>query len=201
MDLDLHSSPEGDVPELIIGEKFMRMNAIMNFALAAVLLSGCQGKSESSRNASVNQNNVSTGRKITLLFGPINRSTSIDLLNGFASTGVAEGDIGNFISLAKLNKETVQGYLNVSKEFDMVEMDHVLNSSLGEAILKKVGTVLHPAKSKGYEVQALRSAIILSLVDDNKMSLIEVLNNLPVDMVVDVENLTKLQSEIKGFLQ
>jgi len=179
----------------------MRMNAIMNFALAAVLLSGCQGKSESSRNASVNQNNVSNGRKITLLFGPINRSTSIDLLNGFASTGVAEGDIANFISLAKLNKETVQGYLNVSKEFDMVEMDHVLNSSLGEAILKKVGSVLHPAKSKGYEVQALRSAIILSLVDDNKMSLIEVLNNLPVDMVVDVENLTKLQSEIKGFLQ
>jgi hypothetical protein len=197
----LHLVHEGDVPELIIGEKFMRMNAIMNFMLAAVLLSGCQGKSESSRNASVNQNNVSSGRKITLLFGPINRSTSIDLLNGFASKGVAEGDIANFISLAKLNKETVQGYLNASKELDMVEMDHVLNSSLGEAILKKVGSVLHPAKSKGYEVQALRSAIILSLVDDNKMSLIEVLNNLPVDMVVDVENLTKLQSEIKGFLQ
>lgn len=179
----------------------MRMNAILSLMLVGALFSGCQGNSDSSPNAASPQLTVDSGRKVTLIFGPINRSTSIEMLKSFSVTGVPQGDIANFISLAKLDKQTVQGYLNVSKEFDMVEMDKVLNSPLGETILKKVGSVLHPEKSMGYEVQALRSAIILSLVDDNKMSLIEVLSNLPVNMVIDVENLMKLQSEIKGFLQ
>jgi hypothetical protein len=173
----------------------------LGLGLILSALVGCgENAATTSAEAGVRESKVTSSRQISIVFGPIKRSITLEQLQKFASTGTAEGDIGNFISLAKLDKAMIRARLTDMIEKDLMEMDRALNSEIGVAILTKLGTALHPAKSKGTEVQALRAAIILSLADDNKMSILEVIEKLPVDMFVDVQSLLKLKDEISMFL-
>ena len=171
----------------------------LGLILSAIMGCGRQTSVQATE-AAARKSQVTSSRKISVIFGPIKRSITYDQLVNFASTGVAEGDIGNFISLAKLDKIMIQKKLTESSSKDLIDMDRALNSEIGIAILTKLGTAIHPAKGKGTQVQALRAAIILSLADDGKLSFLEVIEKLPVDMFVDVGALLKLKDEIKGFL-
>lgn len=178
----------------------MKITAL-SLGLLLTALVGCGEKpAPTSQEAAAREFKVAPSRQISIIFGPIKRSITLNQLQKFASTGIADGDIGNFIGLAKLDKAMIQARLTDSIEKDLMDMDRALNSEIGVAILTKLGTALHPAKSKGTEVQALRAAIILSLADDSKMSILEIIEKLPVDMFVDVQALLKLKDEINMFL-
>ena len=175
--------------------------AALGLGLILSALIGCGGEaSNRATESAARESNVTPSRQISVIFGPIKRSITLAQLTKFANTGVADGDIGNFIALAKLDKSMIQSRLTENSEKDLLDMDRALNSEIGMAILTKLGTAMHPAKGKGTEVQALRAAIILSLADDNKLSILEVIEKLPVDLFVDVQALLKLKDEIKMFL-
>jgi len=178
----------------------MKITALsVGLILSALVACGGQTATHSTE-AAARDSSITPSRQISIIFGPIKRSITLAQLTKFASTGIAEGDIGNFITLAKLDKSMIQSKLTESSEKDLLDMDRALNSEIGIAILTKLGTAIHPAKGKGTEVQALRAAIILSLADDGKLSFLEVLEKLPVDMFVDVQGILKLKDEIKMFL-
>ena len=62
-------------------------------------------------------------------------------------------------------------------------LDDILNNLIGEYILFQVGQVIH-TPSKQANIQALRSALILSAMDDDKISILEFLQNYPTRRVM-----------------
>ena len=67
-------------------------------------------------------------------------------------------------------------YVATPENMATPEMDKLLNSAIGIALLKRLGEAVHPHSFRGTAVQALRSALILSLADDNKLSPVEVIS-------------------------
>jgi hypothetical protein len=141
---------------------------------------------------------VQQGRVVVFVYGPFVRSISFSDLKLFCDTGESRGDVGNFLLLSGYDPGAVKDFLTSEIEVDFVEADMILNSSLGVAFLEKVGAVVHPRHTSQYAVEMLRSAVMMSLFDDNKVSLLEFIENLPVDALVDVELALPLLSEISA---
>jgi hypothetical protein len=156
---------------------------------------GCKKKVDSVIE-STSSNYTVQGKRIYFIYGPLIRSVSVSDLELFAQKGIANGDIGNLIKFGKLDPNTLRQQLTKEYALDLVETSNILNNPVGVAILNKLGDAVHPHLTKTASAQAVRSAIILSLEDDNKLTPIEVLRNLPVNMDVEVEAVLKLKDEL-----
>jgi hypothetical protein len=167
-------------------------------SLAAALTTGCIKKLDAKVESTESNFSVQE-KRIYFIYGPLIRSVSVQDLEDFAAQGIAKGDIGNLIKFGRLDSNVLRAQLSKEYELDLVETTNILNNSLGVAILTKLGDAVHPHLTKTASVQAVRSAIVMSLQDDNKLTPIEVLKNLPVDMDVEVETVLKLKDELGAF--
>lgn len=78
--------------------------------------------------------------------------------------------------------------------------DRLLHILPGEYALFQAGQLFH-TPSKKANLQAFRSAIILSLSDDNRISFLEFLKRYPTqDLVVDGFKLSKVAGTIDGLI-
>lgn len=176
--------------------KFLRTGIV---ALLLVHLVGCGNNDLSSPSQTSAIQSVSD-RKISFVFGPIIRSIAIKDLENFINQGVANGDIGNILRFGNLPDTTLKTLLTTEYRFSLVQMSAILNTSVAEALLTKIGKAAHPRLAKDYAVQAIRAAIIKSLVADDTLSVFEVLKNLPVDLVIDVVEALKLANELGSLV-
>jgi hypothetical protein len=62
----------------------------------------------------------------------------------------------------------------------------LLSSYAGEVALREIGRAIRPTGGESAIVQALRLAIISSLIDDGKISAIEFFEKYPTDILIDV---------------
>ncbi|NBO37957.1 alpha/beta hydrolase [bacterium] len=174
--------------------------AVSRYAVSVLLLgtaSGCNKKIEASGIASaVSATDTDHSKRITFILGPIARSITINQVDAFVRNGSANNDIGNILQFGKLDAATVRKQLSTEYTFELIQADKTLNSQLGVAILSKLGEAIHPHLSKRNAVQALRSAVIASLANDDKLSPLEVLANLPVDMDVEIDQVLKIKDEL-----
>lgn len=135
-------------------------------------------------------------KKITFIIGPLSRSVTVKQIEDFVANEDANNDVTALLKSGKLNVEEIRSQLKNTFQFDLVQMDKILNSPIGVALLSKLGEAVHPHATKIAAVQAVRSAIILSLADDNKLSGAEVLSHIPVNMDIEVSELLKLKKEL-----
>ncbi len=88
-----------------------------------------------------------------------------------------------YFKLLKLDPEEFRGLLTTEAKMEMKFLDGILNNLIGEYILFQVGQVIYTSKNTA-NIQALRSALILSAAGDNKISMLEILQNYPSQKVV-----------------
>jgi hypothetical protein len=138
-------------------------------------------------------------KRIYFILGPLIRSISVSDLEIFAGKGIARGDIGNILNFGKLEPQNLRDQLNKEYLLDFVAVSQALNDSVGVALLSKLGEGVHPLRNKATSVQALRSALVMSLEDDNALTPLEVLKNLPVDMAVEIDVILKMKDELTGL--
>ncbi|MEY4064365.1 MAG: hypothetical protein RIR26_573 [Pseudomonadota bacterium] len=174
---------------------------IMTAGLFSTLLSACgtHGPSDAdqSRLASRADSERSVSdRQLTLILGPFSRSVTVSEIADFAGDSRADNNVSALLKAGKINAEELRAQLNKVFEFDVTQMDKLLNSSIGIALLKKLGEAVHPHSFPSSAVQALRSALILSLADDNKFSPVEVISHIPVDIDIELIELMKLRKEL-----
>lgn len=167
----------------------------------ACLLSACGTHNTSDeaqgRISSLKKNELyATERKLTLILGPFARSLTTSEVEDFASNRSSDNSVSALLKVGKINAEELRSQLNKVFEFEVSQMDKLLNSSIGVALLKRLGEAIHPHSAPGTAVQALRSALILSLADDNKFSPVEVISRLPVDIDIELDELMKLRKEL-----
>jgi hypothetical protein len=127
-------------------------------------------------------NTAFAAERVVFKYGAFRESIPVADLETLATTGESSPLLEGYMRLAKTEPEKVQKLLTREIKIDVRTLDRMLNTSLGELALDKIGEAIQtPAQTANRE--ALRSALILSASEDGKISLIEALKNYPTTEV------------------
>lgn len=134
--------------------------------------------------------------KIVFNYGGFRSSLSVSELTEFAETGEATPALNFYLNRSGQKPESVRNILNQEVLANPVNLDRALNNPIGEYLLDKIGETIRTPSNRA-NTQALRSALVLSASRDNKVSLIEIIQNYPTSEVdVDGLNLVRTVNQI-----
>jgi hypothetical protein len=135
-------------------------------------------------------------KRLVFTFGPVRPSFSIDELTRFAETGTVPRALALYLRLANLKPKVLRSVLTREISVDLEFLDRNLNSLLGEYALFQIGQIIHTPSHQA-NIQALRAGLVLSARDDNRFSLIEFLQNYPLQQVyVDGVKLARIATDV-----
>ncbi|PSB20235.1 hypothetical protein C7B76_06420 [filamentous cyanobacterium CCP2] len=130
--------------------------------------------------ASATQPNLN--QQLVFTFGPFRPSISIADLTTFVETGELSRGWRFYLNVANIDREELRRSLSQEVTVNAQFLDRMLNSVLGEYLLYEVGQIIQTPSGKA-NIQALRSAIILSSIDDNRFSTLELLQHYPTQQI------------------
>lgn len=116
--------------------------------------------------------------KVVLKYRIFRQSISVEELSTFAQTGDLSSSLRVNLALARQDPKVIRRYLTESVPVNLVLLDRVLNSPVGNLILDEISQAIH-TPSRRADRQALRAALVLSAANDRRISLIEVIQNYP----------------------
>lgn len=131
---------------------------------------------------------VRAAEKLTFFYGPFTQSVQVSSLNVFVEDGSVNPDLEFYFKLAKANPQTQQEFrkaLTMRLNFDPVLISRLFYSQLGEDILTAMGKYIQ-VPHQGNGMYALRSALIMSSLDPNGLSLLNFINHYPTNLYIDV---------------
>lgn len=106
-----------------------------------------------------------------------------------------------YLDLADLDSDELKTVVTQEIALDLTLVDHLMNSPLGEQFLTFVGRVIRTPSGHA-NVQALRSALVFSVHDDGRVSVMEFLNNYPHDEIyIDLNELDKVLDILENASQ
>jgi hypothetical protein len=138
---------------------------------------------------------------VRLNYRGFSRRVPVALLTALAETGESSGVLRGLLNQAGQNPGDLQSVLVRPLPADPILLDRSLNSLPGEWVLDYVGQSIHTGRG-GADRQALRSALVLSAVDDKQITLLEVLQNYPTEEVVlEGDNIQAAYNRLASFLR
>lgn len=120
--------------------------------------------------------------QVVLKYRIFRESISVEELSAFAETGELSKSLRINLALARQDPKAVRRYLTQPVKVNVVLLDRLLNSPVGNLILDQVTEVVHTPSGKA-DRQALRSALVISASRDSNISLIEIIQNYPTQVV------------------
>ena len=120
--------------------------------------------------------------EVIFYYGVASQSVSVKELENFALVGEKSPSLEFLFAFSRQNPQLARHFLNQEFPIEAIWLANLLNSTPGTFVLKETGKIVHP-KSKSANVQALRGALIQSASDDNRVSLLEFLQNYPTRQV------------------
>lgn len=136
--------------------------------------------------------------QVVLKYLVVRQSLSVKELSTFAETGKMSRPLQVTLKLARQDPETVRRFLTQPVSVNLVFLDRLLNSPVGNVILDQISQFIH-TPSHIADRQALRAALVLSASRDNSISLIETIQNYSTPQV-EVEG-ERLESAYRQLLQ
>ncbi len=141
-------------------------------------------------------NSAIAAEKIVLKYGIFRESVSVEKLTKFAETGEVSPMLNLLLNQARQDPQTVRNVLTKEVNASPVVLDRLLNNPIGEFLVDQIGQTIHTPSSEA-NPQALRSALVLSANKDNKVSLIEIIQNYPTQEVyVEGERLVRTYDQL-----
>ncbi|WP_414528378.1 alpha/beta hydrolase [Nodularia chucula] len=135
--------------------------------------------------------------QVLLKYGIFRESISVEELSTFAETGELSSALRVNFALAQQDPKAIRPYLTTPVNIDLVVLDRVLNSPIGNVILDELSQVIH-TPSRTADRQALRAALVLSANEDGQVTLLEVIQNYPTTSVeVDGERLETAYHQLR----
>lgn len=143
---------------------------------------------------------VHAAEKVVLTYGQFGRSITLDELEAFVTEGRQTPTLRFLLKATKQDPDQVRQLLRREITLSPKLMDTVLNILPGEYALFQAGRIFHtPARLSNDK--ALRSSIILSTVDDRKISVLEFLRKYPTrEFYVDGYRLAKTAGDVATFV-
>jgi hypothetical protein len=105
-------------------------------------------------------------------------SISVAELTTFVETGEASSGLQSYLKTSQQKPEDVRRILGRETNVNVVTLDRALNNPVGNLLLDQISLAVHPPANAASR-QAIRSALVLSASQDNKVSLIEVIQKYP----------------------
>jgi hypothetical protein len=145
--------------------------------------------------------------RVVLNYGIFRESLSVEELSTFAQTGELSRSLRVNFALARQDPKAIRQYLTEPVKVNLLFLDRVLNSSIGNIILDQISQVIY-TPSRRADRQALRAALVLSASQDGQVSVIEIIENYPTNEVeVDgkrlesaYRQLRRLQTSVQDLL-
>jgi len=139
--------------------------------------------------------------QVVLVYGSLQRSVDVEELTALAEYGEVSSRLNSYFDRSNVSPDEVRRYLTEEIPVNGVSADRMLNNPLGDALLDRVSDVIYPEpRSSGRG--AMRAAIVLSSVDDDRLSLVEILKNYPTSQVyVDTRKLASAYEDIQSISQ
>jgi hypothetical protein len=135
---------------------------------------------------------------VSLVWGPVVRTVDTKELVVLAQTNQAIGLTADILRVAKISPLQAAEALRLQYGIDAIFVSDIIDTPLATQLLSAIGVIVHPLRSgTRYAVPALRSAVILSLVDDNVLTPLEVIEKYPVQAAIDLRELLKLFQQAK----
>lgn len=148
--------------------------------------------------------NAIATEQVVLKYGIFSESLAVKDLTTFAQTGELSSSLRINFALARLNPKLIRQVLTEPVNVDLILLDRVLNSPIGNLLLDEISQTIH-TPSRRADRQALRSALILSASRDRQVTLLEVIENYPTSEVeVEGERLVpayRLLRRLAGTLE
>lgn len=136
-------------------------------------------------------------KNLVVTLGPFQSSISLAELTTFVETGRLPAAWRFYFNIAGVNADDLRSALTQEVSADLLFLDKTLNSLLGEYALYQVGQIVH-TRTRRTNIQALRSALVLSAAEDNKITFLEFLENYPVQQLYfDGGKLVSLGQQVK----
>ena len=120
--------------------------------------------------------------EVIFYYGVASQSVSVEELENFAFLDKKSPALKFLFDFSQQNPQMARYVLNQEFPMEATWLANLLNSTPGTLVLKETGKVIHP-KSKSANVEALRGTLIQSASDDNRVSLLEFLQNYPTQQV------------------
>jgi hypothetical protein len=126
-------------------------------------------------------------------------SISVAELTTFVQTGEASSGLQSYLKTSQQNPEDVRRILGRETNINVVTLDRALNNSVGNFVLDQISLAVHPPQNTASR-QAIRSALVLSASQDNKVSLIEVIQKYPTaEVELEGERISQAYRQIDAI--
>ncbi|MBG1262786.1 alpha/beta hydrolase [Nostoc commune] len=125
---------------------------------------------------------VFAAERVVLNYAIFRESLSVEELYTFAQTGELSSSLRVNFALAQQDPKAIRQYLTEPVKVNLVFLDRVLNSRIGNIILDQISQVIYTPSHRA-DRQALRAALVLSASQDGQVSLIEIIKNYPTNEV------------------
>ncbi len=151
--------------------------------------------------ALISSSSVMAAELIKLTYQDRTVDISILDLKRFAETGSVPLAIQNLFDTTDKVPEFLSGLLAQDIKIDRNFIDDVLDSSIGEFLLGELDSAINES-SDSEELNAIKSAVTAAYNNDNRVSLIEIIEKYPVrNLAVDVTDLEDTYYQVSGFVE
>lgn len=105
--------------------------------------------------------------RVVLVSGAFRRSIPLAEFEALASTGRGVGLLGDLLRLGRQNPRQMSKVLNEKVSLPVPLVSRLLHTRIGDAVLDRVSVIVHPSRSPQDGVPALRSALVMGIVEGN----------------------------------
>ncbi|NER92724.1 MAG: alpha/beta hydrolase [Symploca sp. SIO1B1] len=137
----------------------------------------------------------------------LQETLSVSELTTFAETGEVSHHLQFYLGATEDDQEQnsaqvkLRDALTQEVKIDGVLLYRALNNPAGELLLNKVSQIIRTPSNRA-NVPSLRSALVTSALEDNQITLLEVLQNYPTsEVVVEGERLVEAVEELNNMSQ
>ena len=119
---------------------------------------------------------------VALVSGAFRRSIPGKEFEHLAETGEAIGLLGNLLELSGQDPQEVSQMLNQSLELPLVLTSRLINTRIGEAILRRASRIIYPIYTPEPEVSvpAIRAGVISGLQSEEGLTAVSFLKGYPI---------------------
>ena len=118
---------------------------------------------------------------VALVSGAFRRSIPVKEFEHLAETGEAIGLLGNLLEISGQDPKEVSRMLNQSVTLPLVLTSRLINTRIGEAILRRASRIIHPIYTPQPEVSvpAMRAGVISGLQSEQGLTAVTFLKGYP----------------------
>lgn len=139
---------------------------------------------------------------ITLTYGAIERSISVDSLEAYANSGEIPKDLRPYIRYFNPQQlQNLRQLLTAQADLSPVAVSQFLYTEQGEILLRRFGEVIR-TESNLSGFYAIRSAVILAAADPQGLTVLNVLEKFPLERVrVDLSRTLQIVSDLQDLIR